>query len=139
MPPAAPADFDERAVRAAAGVLAVWLLAAFVFRRPVLVYVATAAEAIGAIAGPQSSPLHLAYRSLIGARLPPGQHRVASTAVRAQHVLAVALLALASLSFLIGIGLVGSLATLAEAGVAAVAATTGFNAATALRDRLDRH
>lgn len=136
IPPAG--DFDERAVRATQTALAIALLGAFVFRVPMIVPLATLAVAPSAMFGPHAGPLHLAYRSLAANRVPPGASTVSGTAVRAQDLLATGLLAVGSLAFVVGIGVFGWLFALAEAGVATVEATTGFNAATALRDRLDR-
>jgi hypothetical protein len=136
IPPAG--DFDERAVRVTQTVLAITLLGAFVFRVPLLVPAATLAVAPSAILGPQTGPLHLAYRSLASNRVRPGANTVSSTAVRAQDALATGLLVFASLAFLAGVGALGWLFALTEAGVATMEATTGLNAATALRDRMDR-
>lgn len=137
MPDPGPAAFDERSVRLAQGAIGVVLLAAFVFRIPLLVPIAAINEAIGAAVGPHAAPLHLAYRALVRDRL-PARPPVAADGIRAQHVLAVVLLGIASLAFLVGIDLIGWLFTLLEAGVAVTEATIGVNAAVALRERLNR-
>lgn len=136
VPPAS--DFDERAVRVTQTALAIALLGAFVFRLPLLVPLATLVVAPSAILGPQAGPLHLAYRALAPNRVRPGASTLSSAAVRAQDALATGLLAVGSLAFVAGVGVLGWLFALTEAGVATMEATTGFNAATALRDRMDR-
>ena len=140
MPDPEPAAFDERSVRLAQGALGIVLLAAFVFRIPLLVPIAAVNELVGAAAGPQAAPFHLAYRALLRDRLPARDALapVAPDGIRAQHVLAVVLLGVASLAFLVGVDVVGWLLTLLEAGIAVTEATLGFNAATALRERLNR-
>jgi hypothetical protein len=141
VPDPGPAAFDERSVRLAQGALGIVLLAAFVFRIPLLVPIAAINEVIGAAVGPHAAPLHLAYNPLLRYRLGdrlPARAPVAPDGIRAQHVLAVVLLGVAALAFLVGIDLIGWLFTLLEAGVAVTEATIGVNAALALRERLNR-
>ena len=140
MPDPEPAAFDERSVRLAQGALGIVLLAAFVFRIPLLVPIAAINELVGAAVGPQAAPLYLAYRALLRDRLPTrgAVAPVAADGIRAQHILAVVLLGVAALAFLVGVDVVGWLFTLLQAGVAVTEATLGINAATALRERLNR-
>ena len=136
-----PGAVDDREFRVVQGILAVGLLAAFVFGLPWIVPVATVVTGLGALFGPAGNPLHAGYRALLGRReignarpLPP----VAESSVRTLDLLATGLLALASLGLGVGISGIGWLVALVEAVVAAIAAFTRYNVATALREQLRR-
>ena len=64
------------------------------------------------------------------------EEKVDSATVRAQDALAAAVLAVAAVAFLLGIGLVGWLLVIAEAVVSIVAATTRIHVADRLRQLL---
>lgn len=131
-------DFDERALRSGQGIVALALLASFVFRIPWVVPVVAVIVALGAGLGPSRNPLHGAYRALVEPRVPSGGPTVPATAARALDLLATALLAVALLGFLVGVDALAWILVLVEAAIAAVAATTGYNAAAALAERLRR-
>ncbi len=129
---------DARTDRVAQGVVGVALLGAFVFRIAWLVPALALLLTIAALAGPQANALHRVYERWIAPRLPrasdtnaePG---IAAVTVRAQDALAAALLVVATLAFVFGIGAVGWLLAIAEAVIAILAATTGIHAAERIR------
>jgi Domain of unknown function (DUF4395) len=129
---------DARTDRVAQGVVGVALLGAFVFRIAWLVPALAALLAIAALAGPRANGLHRVWERWIAPRLPrvgdtnaePG---IATMTVRAQDALAAAILAVASLAFVLGIGPFGWLLTIAEAVIAILAATTGIHLAERIR------
>lgn len=130
---------DARTDRVAQGAVGVALIAAFVFRGPWLVPALALLLAVGAVAGPRANGLHRAYERWIAPRLPPSgpaasEATVAPSTVRAQDALAAAILGVASLAFVFGIGLFGWLLALGEAVVAIIAATTRIH----LGDRFRR-
>jgi len=129
---------DARTDRVAQGVVGVALLSAFVFRAAWLVPALAVLLAIAALAGPQANGLHRMWERWIAPRLPrvsdtntePG---IAVTTVRAQDALAAAILVVATLAFVFGIGALGWLLTIAEAVIAILAATTGIHVAERIR------
>jgi hypothetical protein len=129
---------DEREVRTAQAAVTVLLLGAFVFRLPGLVVAVTVVLAIGGIFGPRFNGFHVAYRAVLGPRLPTPYHVVPPHAVRALDVLGTLVLLLACAAFFVGIDAIGWFFTLIEAAVAIVQATTGYNAALELLDRIRR-
>ena len=133
-----PGGVDERVVRAGQSVIAVLLLAGFVFQWPWLVPLAGAVVGIGALWGPSANPLWVAMTRALGSRLGAPQEVVPVPDARALDVLAAGLLGFATLCLIVGAQPLGWLLALLEAGVAAIAASTGFNAATALQERLHK-
>jgi len=140
-----PVDgIDARTDRVAQGVIGVALLAAFVFRVPLLVPALSLLLAVAALAGPKANAIHLVFEGVIAPRLPTGRGtRLEGTAieanvpvatVRAQDALAAVILLLAAFAFPIGIALVGWILVLAVAVVSIIAATTRVHVA----DRLLR-
>jgi Domain of unknown function (DUF4395) len=130
---------DARTDRAAQGAVGVALIAAFVFRVPWLVPALALLLAVGAAAGPRANGIHRAFERWIAPRLPASstavpEGTVATPTVRAQDALAAAILAAASLAFLLDIALVGWMLALGEAVVAIIAATTRIH----LGDRFRR-
>ena len=137
MAPATPV-VDARADRSAQGVVAIVLLAAFVFRQIWVIPVLGVLVGAGAAFGPEGNPFHRAFGAYVAPRLSAATHHEDAAVVRAQDVLATALLGLATVTLLIGLGLVAWVVALAEAGVAVTAATTGVHLAVMLRDRFHR-
>jgi Domain of unknown function (DUF4395) len=132
---------DARTDRVAQGTVGVALLAAFVFRIPWLVPGLSLLLAVGALAGPRANGLHRALERWVTPRLPAPSSTapddtVAVPTVRAQDALAAAILAVASLAFLLGIALVGWVLALAEAVIAIIAATTRIHVGDRLRRAL---
>ena len=128
---------DARADRVVQGTIAVVLLAAFVFGALWVIPVLAVVVGLGVV-GPAGNLLHRLYASLVAPRLPAARSGVPASTVRAQDVLAVSLLALATLCALIRLSGIAWIVALAAAGVAAVAATTGAHLGETLRDRLRR-
>lgn len=132
---------DARTDRVAQGTVGVALLAAFVFRIPWLVPGLSLLLAVGALAGPRANALHRALERWVTPRLPAPSSAapddtVAVPTVRAQDALAAAILAVASVAFLLGIALVGWVLALAEAVIAIIAATTRIHVGDRLRRAL---
>jgi hypothetical protein len=120
---------DARTDRVAQGTVGVALIAAFVFRIPWLVPALALLLAVAAFAGPRANGLHRVFERWIAPRLPAASNAVpeatvATATVRAQDALATAILVVASLAFVLDIGLFGWLLALGEAVVAIIAATT---------------
>ena len=63
-----PEAVEDREFRVAQGILAVGLLAAFVFGLPWIVPAALLVTGLGAAIGPAANPLHAGYRALLGRR-----------------------------------------------------------------------
>jgi hypothetical protein len=131
-------ELDERELRAAQGAIAVLLLGAFVFRVPALVIAIAVIVAIGAIFGPQTNAFNATYRAVVGPRLAARRDVVTANAARSLDALDSGLLVLASGAIAVGLDSVAWAFTLLAAVVATVEATTGYNAATALAERLRR-
>jgi hypothetical protein len=110
------------------------LLTAFVFRLTLVVPLFALLLVPAAIWGPERHPLGWLFERFVAPRLPaatgtPVDRRTA----HAQDILAVGLLALASIALLIGVGAIGWLIVVAEAVIAIVAATTMIHAGDQLR------
>jgi hypothetical protein len=129
---------DVRADRAVQATVAVATLSAFVFRQPWVIPVLGVFVGAGALVGPAGNPIYRIFDGLVGPRLSPAADVEPAATLRAQDVLGVALLGVATLCLLIGLGGIAWIVTLAEAGVAAVAATTGVHLGVEVRDRLRR-
>jgi hypothetical protein len=129
---------DVRADRVVEGTVAIALLAAFVFREPLVVPVVGVVVTLGAVFGPRANALHVALATVVTPRLPAPEDWVDATTVRLQDALLAGLSGVASLAFLARVDGLGWVGTLLAAGVALLAATTGFHVATALRERLRR-
>lgn len=126
---------DARRVRFEEGVVAVVLLAGFVFHlwwvMPLLAAVLGATAAIGA----RANVLALAFDAAIAPRLRPPVRFTDPDSARLGRLLSVAALCLATLLTLIGLGGLAWLVTFVVAVSAALAATTGISVADSLRNR----
>jgi hypothetical protein len=129
---------DVRADRTVQGAVTVIVLAAFVFHQPLVIPVVAVFLGIGAWFGPSGNGLHRVFAALVEPRLSPAVAVVPAATVQAQDLLGAALLGVATLCILVGLGGLGSIVTLAEAGAAVVAATTGVHLGQIAVDRL-RH
>jgi Domain of unknown function (DUF4395) len=129
---------DARADRAIQGAIAVVTLGAFVFHLPWVIPVLAVFVGAGALMGPAGNPLHRTFAGIVAPRLSPATGMESAATVRAQDVLAVALLGLATVCILIGLGGLAWIVALVEGGVAAIAATTGVHFGVMVRDRLHR-
>ena len=136
--PRPPGTVDERAVRSAQGVVALVLLAGFVFRIPLTIPIVGVVVAVGAVLGPSSNPLVAAYRALVEPRVPSDGPTIPEGSARALDLAGVALLGVAVLALLVGIDPFAWALALVEAAVAAIAASTGYNAAMAVAERFRR-
>jgi Domain of unknown function (DUF4395) len=129
---------DSRADRTAQGVVAVVLLAAFVFGQIWVVPVLAVLVGVGAAFGPAADPFLRLFSAFVAPRIPSPSTFEDPETVRVQDVLAVALLGAATLAVLISLNVVAWIIALVEAGVAATAATTGVHVGVAVRDRIRR-
>ena len=133
-----PEAIDSRADRTAQGVVAVVLLAAFVFRQIWIVPVLAVLVGAGAALGPGGNPFLRLFAGFVSPRISKPTAFEDPATVRAQDVLGVALLGVAMVAVLISLNVVAWIIALAEAGIAVIAATTGVHAGVVVRDRI-RH
>jgi hypothetical protein len=129
---------DVRADRAVQGTVAVATLSAFVFHQPWVIPVLCVFLGAGALLGPAGNPIYRLFDGLVAPRLSPAENVEPASTLRAQDVLAVAVLGLATVCILIDLGGIAWFVALVEAGIAAVAATTGVHFGVLARDRLWR-
>ena len=129
---------DARADRAVQGTVAVATLSAFVFHQAWVIPVVGVFVGAGALMGPAGNPIFRIFDGLVAPRLSPAANVEAVSTLRAQDVLGVAVLGLATVCLLIDLGGVAWIVALVEAGIAAVAATTGVHLGVLARDQLRR-
>jgi len=130
---------DERAARLVQGVVAVVLLASFVFAWGWGVPLVALVVAVGAVRGPGGNPLHLLVaRTGVLRGAPPTGEVMPGAGVRALDLVATALLGVATLFLLVGFEPLAWVMSLGEAAIAAIAASTGYNVAAAILDRARR-
>ncbi len=129
---------DARADRAVQGTVAVATLSAFVFHQAWVIPVVGVVVGAGALMGPAGNPIFRIFDGLVAPRLSPAASVEAASTLRAQDVLGVAVLGLATVCLLIDLGGVAWIVALVEAGIAAVAATTGVHLGVLARDQLRR-
>ena len=129
---------DSRGARFEQGVIAVVLLAAFVFRVELLVPVSAGVLLFGVLLGPRYGPLYAVFDTLIAPRLRRPSPTEPGASRRFAGGLEAAVLALAFLFFRADLEGLGWLLTLPVAGAAAIDCTTGVSAGTAVRRRLAR-
>jgi hypothetical protein len=130
---------DARADRAVQGAVSIVTLGAFVFRAPWVIPVLLVLVGAGALLGPVGNPFHRLFDGVVATRISKPSTVVPAATIRAQDILAAALLGVATLLLLIGLGGIAWIVTLAEGGVAAVAATTGVHLGLVALDRMRRH
>jgi len=130
---------DARADRAVQGAITIVTLGAFVFRAPWVIPVLAVLVGAGALLGPAGNPFHRLFAGVVTPRISKPSAVVPSSTIRAQDILAAALLGIATILLLIGLGGVAWIVTLLEGGVAAVAATTGVHLGLVALDRIRRH
>lgn len=130
---------DERTVRLVQGVVAVVLLASFVFAWRWGVPLVALVVAVGAVRGPGGNPMHVLVERIGVLRGQPAPGEVVPVAgVHALDLVAATLLGVATLFLLIGFEPLAWACSLGEAAIAAITASTGYNAAAALLDRARR-
>ena len=127
---------DVRADRAVQGTITVIALGAFVFHLPWVVPVLAVLLAIGAVRGPAVNPFHRIFAALVAPHLSPPTATVPAPTVQAQDQLEVALLVVATLCILIGLGVVGWFVTVVAGGTALAAATTGVHLGVMVTERI---
>jgi hypothetical protein len=131
---------DARTDRAAQATVGIVLLSAFVFRVTWVVPLVALFLGVGALAGPEGNVLHKAFERWLLPRLPASRatvdSSVAVTTVRAQDALEAIVLAVAALTFVLGIAPIGWVLVLAAAVIAILAATARVHAADWVRHRL---
>jgi len=135
---AAPDAIDSRADRTAQALVAVVLLAAFVFRQLWVVPVMAVLVGAGAAFGPGGNPFLRLFAGFVSPRISKPTTFEQPATVRTQDVLAVGLLGVATVTVLISLNVVAWIIALAEAGIAVIAATTGVHVGVVVRDRI-RH
>lgn len=128
---------DARALRFEHSVVALCLLAGFVFDLPAVIPVLAVLLGVGAAFGARADVLGRLYARLLAPRLGPDP-RERATVARFGRLVAVAVLSIATAVLAVGIEGLAWAVVLLLAFVDAVAATTGFNAVAVLHDRLVR-
>lgn len=122
----APPPIDARGPRFNQGVLAVALLAGFVFRWDVVIPVFAVVLFLGAAFGSSFNPFLALFRYVIAPRLDPPTEMEDPRPPRFSAALGVAFLAVATAALGIGLGAVAWVFALVVAVAAALAATTGI-------------
>ncbi len=133
-----PESADARADRAVQGAISIVTLSAFVFQAPWVIPVLGVTLAAGAILGLAGNPFHRLFVGVLAPRISRPRAQVSASTIQAQDILAAALLGLATLCLLIGVGLIAWIVTLAVGATAAIAATTGVHLGVVVRDRIRR-
>lgn len=116
---------DPRAVRFGQAVVAVALLAAFVFQAPVGVPAVAVVVALGVAFGPRADPLRQLFETLVAPRLGPTTATDSARLARLGALVVVIVLTLATAAFAADLSAIGWLLSLVVAGATAIAATTG--------------
>ncbi len=129
---------EVRTARFEQGVVAVLLLAAFVFRVELLVPISLGLLLVSALAGPRFSPLAVVFDTLVAPRLRGARRTETGRSRRLGTLLQTAGLALAFLLFLADVEGLAWLLTLVVAGTAALDCTTGLSAPTLAYRRVFR-
>jgi Domain of unknown function (DUF4395) len=133
-----PRTTDPRPARFEQAVVAVVLLAGFVFGAALLIPVCLVALLVSALVGSRSAPLQIVFHTLLAPRLDAGTRVEPAAPRRFAVLLEAALLAGASLLVLAGTEGLAWVLALVVAGVAALDGATGISAGAALHRRL-RH
>jgi hypothetical protein len=115
---------DERRVRFERGVLAVVLLAGFVWQRDLVIVVAAIAVAI-ALVPHGVRPLAVPWDALVASRVGPPRRTVADGQVRDGDMVLAAGLAVATVLVVVHLGFVGRVVAIGLAIVAALEAAAG--------------
>jgi hypothetical protein len=115
---------DERRVRFERGLLAVVLLAGFVWQRDLVIVVAAFAVAAALVPG-GLRPLAVPWDTLVASRVGPPRRTVADRQVRDGDVVLTVGLAVATVLVLVNLGLVGRVVAIAAGIVAALEAAAG--------------
>jgi hypothetical protein len=116
---------DARILRLQQGIVAVVLLAGFVFSIGWLFPIAAVLPGLDAALG-QSGPTPTFWRIAIAPRVGPSRARETATAVRFQALIVFAALVVATLLLLAGLGTLATLLAIVVAGIGAAAATGLF-------------
>jgi hypothetical protein len=122
--PPAPGRSDERRVRFERAIVAVVLLAGFVWQQD-LVIVATAAVVTAGVLSWPIRPLAAPWDALIAPRVGPPRRTIADRQLRDGDIVLSVMLVVASFFVLIGLGFVGRLLALVVALLAAFEAAAG--------------
>ena len=108
------------------------------FHLPLVIPALALVLGAGAVLGPAGNLFHRIFGALAAPRLSPATGVVPAETVRAQDLLGAALLGVATLCNVIGLGGLGSIVTLVEAGAAVTAATTGVHFGVIVTDWIRR-
>jgi hypothetical protein len=136
-PPIAPGRTDERRVRFERALVAVVLLAGFVWQQDLVIVATAAVVTAGALSAPVR-PLAAPWDAFVGPRLGPPRHTVPDRQVRDGDLVLAGALVIASLLVLVGLGVVGRLLALVVALLAAFEAAASVPVASWTMRRLSR-
>ena len=138
MDPAGGSPVDARRARFEQGVVAVSILAGFVFRVPLVLPFVAAVLAAGVAFGSQANVLHRLFDAALAPRLGPPVHVDDPDETRFADLLAAALLGLASLLLLVDLGGIAWILALVQAVASALRATAGIHVGASLYARFRR-
>lgn len=127
---------DARSVRVELGAMTVLLLGGYVFG---IIYVIPGLAVVLALAlgfGPKGNLFRRLFEGLAGSRFKPAAAMEPAGVVRFSELFGLAVLSVATLFWIVGLGPLAWLAALIEAGICALHATTGLSVEAAVRDRL---
>jgi uncharacterized membrane protein YfcA len=118
---------DTRKLRFGHSVVAIALLAGFVFRAPWVVPVVAVILAVPIAFGPRADPLHQLYDAVLAPRLAPSHHTDDPALARIASLIVVLVLTLATAAFALDVDSIGWLLALVVAASSAIAATIGVD------------
>jgi hypothetical protein len=127
---------DARSVRFELAAMTVLLLGGYVFG---IVYVIPGLAVVLAVAlgvGPRGNLFRRLFEGLTSSRLKPPTALEPADAVRFSELFGLAMVSVATLLWIVGLGPVAWLVALIESGICALHATTGLSVEAAVRDRL---
>ena len=137
--PVPPPGVDARKLRFDQALLAVALLAAFVFHAPWVIPLLALLEATGSVFGPSSHPSFQLFDTLFTPRLQPGMQKTSPSSIRFELGAATLVLAGASGALAVGLEAFAWLLSLALATSAAVGATLRVSLVSIARHQLGHH
>jgi Domain of unknown function (DUF4395) len=122
--PLPPGRTDERRVRYERALVAIVLLAGFVWQQDLVIVAVAAVVTAGVVSWPVR-PLAAPWDALVAPRLGPPRRTIADRQIRDGDIVLCVTLVVASLLVLVGLGFVGRLLALAVALLAAFEAAAG--------------
>jgi len=129
---------DARGARFEHGVVAVAILAGFVFRAPLMLPVLASVLAVAAAAGPRLNLFLRIYDTLIASRLGDPAHFDGSDEARIADLIRLGMLVIASVALLVDLGGIAWIIALVQAFVSALRAAAGIHVGVGTYERFRR-